>query len=94
MSMMGNAVMAGTRAAMYRNPIYRGYQNTISLLGNKSNGLLAKDSAGNSRAGANSSVVMPNEILQNLSGGKNAPATTVTEKFSDLKDTIRNFGKK
>lgn len=38
MSMMGKAVSAGAHEAMYRNPAYQGYQNAISLLGNKSNG--------------------------------------------------------
>ena len=84
MSMMGKAVSAGTQAAMYRNPIYRGYQDTITLLGNKSNGLLTKDSEGKSRANANSSGVTPNEILQSMNGGKD----------SDMKDTLSNLGKK
>ena len=66
MSMMGQAVKAGTNAAMYRNPTYQGYQDTISLLGNKSNGLLVKDSEGHSRAGANGSGVTPKEMLENL----------------------------
>lgn len=94
MSMMGKAVSAGTQAAMYRNPIYRGYQDTITLLGNKSNGLLTKDSEGKSRANANSSGVTPNEILQSMNGGKDSHATTVTQKFSDMKDTLSNLGKK
>ena len=94
MSMLGKAVSAGTQAAMYRNPIYRGYQDTITLLGNKSNGLLTKDSTGKSRANANSSGVTPNEILQNMNGGKDSSATTVTQKFSDVKDTLSNLGKK
>lgn len=39
MSMLGQAIKAGTNAAMYRNLVYQGYQEAISLLGNKSNGL-------------------------------------------------------
>ena len=94
MSMMGKAISAGTQAVLYRNPVYRGYQDAISLLGNKSNGLLTKDSTGKSRANANSSGVTPNEMLQNMNGGKDSPATTVTQKFSDIKDTLSNFSNK
>ncbi len=57
MSMMGQAASAGLKAAMCRNPAYQCYQNAISLLGNKSNGLLMKDSAGKTRANANGSGV-------------------------------------
>ena len=94
MSMMGKAISAGTQAVLYRNPVYRGYQDAISLLGNKSNGLLTKDSTGKSRANANSSGVTPNEMLQNMNGGKDSPATTVTQKFSDIKDTLSHLGNK
>ena len=66
MSMMGKAVTAGTRAALYRNPVYRGYQDAISLLGNKSNGLLTNDADGKSRANANGSGVTPREMLDGL----------------------------
>ena len=71
MSMMDKAVNAGTNAAMYRNPVYQGYQDAISLLGNKSNGLLT-------RPNANGGGVTPKEMLQNLSSGQ--PATTATQK--------------
>ena len=81
MSMMGKAVIAGTREAMYRNPVYRGYQDAISLLGNKSNGLFAKDTAGKSRASANGSGVTPREMLDGLNNGA---ASTVSQKISDL----------
>lgn len=81
MSMMGKAVIAGTREAMYRNPVYRGYQDAISLLGNKSNGLLAKDADGKSRASANGSGVTPREMLDGLNNGA---ASTVSQKISDL----------
>ena len=40
MSMMGQAVKAGTNATMYRNPVYQGYQDSISLLGNKKNSVI------------------------------------------------------
>lgn len=40
MSMMEQAVKAGTNAAMYRNPAYQSYQDTISLLGNKKNSVI------------------------------------------------------
>ena len=70
------------------------YQDAITLLGNKSHGLLTKDSEGKSRANANSSGVTPNEILQSMNSGKDSVATTVTQKFSDMKDTLSNLGKK
>ena len=89
MSMMGQAVTAGANAAMYRNPAYQGYQNAISLLGNKSNGLLTKDSEGKTRANANGSGVTPQEMLQNLNGDKTAP--TATQKISD---TVTEINKK
>ena len=82
MSMMGQAVKAGTNAAMYRNPVYQGYQEAISLLGNKSNGLLT-------RPNANSGGGTPEEILKNLSKGQTAP--TVTQKISDTASTIKNI---
>lgn len=82
MSMMGQAVKAGTNAAMYRNPVYQGYQEAISLLGNKSNGLLT-------RPNANSGGGTPEEILKNLSNGQTAP--TVTQKISDTASTIKNI---
>ena len=88
MSMMGQAVNAGTRAAMYRNPAYQGYQNAISLLGNKSNGLLTKDSEGKTRANANSGGVTPSEILQNLSGEK---SSTATQKISNAATSVKNM---
>lgn len=69
MSIMGKAVTAGTRAALYRNPVYRGYQDAISLLGNKSNGLLTNDADGKSRANANGSGVTPREMLDGLKSG-------------------------
>jgi hypothetical protein len=83
MSMMGQAVKAGTNAAMYRNPAYQGYQNTISLLGNKSNGLLSQT------PNANGGGVTPQEILQNLNGGKTAP--TATQKISDTANSVKNM---
>ena len=70
MSMMGQAATAGTRAAMYRNPAYQGYQNAISLLGNKSNGLLTKDASGNPRAKANSGGVTAQEMFDGLNPNK------------------------
>ena len=70
MSMMGQAATAGARAAMFRNPVYEGYQNAVSLLGNKSNGLLAKDSVGNSVANANNMGVKSSELLEGLSPQK------------------------
>ena len=81
MSMMGQAVKAGTNAAMYRNPAYQGYQDTISILGNKSNGLLTKPNA-------NGGGVTPKEMLQNLSGSQ--PATTATQKISDTANSVKN----
>ena len=60
----------------------------------KSKGLLAKDSEGKSRANANSSGVTPNEILQSMNGGKDSPARTATQKFSDMKNTLSNLGNK
>ena len=81
MSMMGQAVKAGTNAAMYRNPAYQGYQDTISLLGNKSNGLLT-------RANANGGGVTPEEMLKNLSNAQ--PATTATQKISDTAALAKN----
>lgn len=83
MSMMGKAVSAGAQAVMYRNPAYQGYQNAISLLGNKSNGLLT-------RANANSGGVTPSEMLQDLSEGQ-SPATTATEKFSNVANSVKNM---
>jgi type IV secretion system protein TrbL len=80
MSMMGQAVKAGTNAALYRNPVYRGYQDAISLLGNKSNGLLTRPNANGGGT--------PEEILKNLSKGQTAP--TVTQKISDTASTIKN----
>lgn len=84
MSMMGQAVKAGANAAMYRNPAYQGYQNAVTLLGNKSNGLLTKT------PNANSNGITPQEILQNLNGDKTAP--TATQKISELNKKVR--GKK
>ena len=81
MSMMGKAVNAGTNAAMYRNPVYQGYQDAISLLGNKSNGLLT-------RPNANGGGVTPKEMLQNLSGAQ--PATTARQKISDTANSVKN----
>ena len=81
MSMLDKAVIAGTREAMYRNPVYRGYQDAISLLGNKSNGLLVNDTDGKSRASANGSGVTPQEMLDGLNNGA---ASTVSQKISDL----------
>lgn len=72
MSMMGQAIKAGTNAAMYRNPAYQGYQDAISLLGNKSNGLLT-------RPNANGGGVTPKEMLQNLNNAQ--LATTATQKI-------------
>lgn len=82
MSMMGQAVKAGTNAAMYRNPAYQGYQNAISLLGNKSNGLLT-------RPNANGGGVNPKEMLQNISNGQSA--TTATQKISDTATSVKNL---
>ena len=81
MSMMGQAVKAGTNAAMYRNPAYQGYQDAISLLGNKSNGLLT-------RPNANGGGVTPKEVLQNLSSDQ--PAPTATQKISDTATSVKN----
>ena len=83
MSMMSKAVSAGVQAAMYRNPAYQGYQNAISLLGNKSNGLLT-------RANANSGGVTPSEMLQDLSEGQ-SPATTATGKVSNVANSVKNM---
>ena len=107
MSMMGQAASAGVNAAMYRNPAYQGYQNAISLLGNKSNGLLTKDAEGKTRANANGGGVTPSEMLENLGGNKTpaTTATTATEKFSNaamgiadtagnIKNTIQRMSKK
>ena len=82
MSMMGQAVKAGTNAAMYRNPVYQSYQDAISFLGNKSNGLLT-------RPNANGGGVTPKEMLQNLSGSQ--PATTATQKISDTATSVKNL---
>lgn len=82
MSMMGQAVKAGTNAAMYRNPAYQGYQDAISLLGNKSNGLLT-------RPNANGGGVTPKETLQNISSAQ--PATTATQKISDTATSVKNL---
>ena len=76
MSMMKQAVIAGGNALKYHNPIYQGYQNAISSLGNSSNGLLTKT------PNANSNGVTPSEILKNLSN--NEPATTASEKISPV----------
>ena len=81
MSMMGQAVKAGTNAAMYRNPVYQSYQDAISFLENKSNGLLT-------RPNANGGGVTPKEMLQNLSGSQ--PATTATQKISDTATSVKN----
>ena len=89
MSMMGQAATAGARAAIYRNPAYQGYQNTISLLGNKSNGLLVEDSEGKTRANANSGGVTPSEVLQNISS--NNSSSTMTEKMSNMASSIKNI---
>ena len=89
MSMMGQAATAGARAAIYRNPAYQGYQNTISLLGNKSNGLLVKDSEGKTRANANSGGVTPSEVLQNISSNNSSP--TMTGKMSNMASSIKNI---
>lgn len=80
MSMMGQAVKAGTNAAIYRNPVYQGYQDAISLLGNKSNGLLTRPNANGG--------VTPKEMLRNISSGQ--PATTATQKISDTASTVKN----
>ena len=82
MSMMGQAVKASTNAALYKNPAYQGYQDAISLLGNKSNGLLT-------RPNANGGGVTPKEMLQNLSGSQ--PATTATQKISDTATSVKNL---
>ena len=63
------------------NPVYRGYQDAISLLGNKSNGLLT-------RPNANGGGVTPKEMLQNLSSAE--PATTATQKISDTANSVKN----
>ena len=81
MSMMGQAVKAGTNAAMYRNPVYQSYQDAISFLENKSNGLLT-------RPNANGGGVTPKEMLQNLS--REQPATTATQKISDTANSVKN----
>ena len=81
MSMMGQAVKAGTNAAMYRNPAYQGYQDAISLLGNKLNGLLTRPNANGG--------VTPKETLQNISNAQ--PATTATQKISDTTTSVKNL---
>lgn len=81
MSMMGQAVKAGTNAAMYRNPVYQGYQDAISLLGNKSNGLLT-------RPNANNGGITPKETLQNLNTAE--PAPTATKIISDSANSVKN----
>lgn len=73
---------------MYRNPAYQGYQNAISLLENKSNGLLTKDSKGKTRANVNSGGVTPSEMLQNLSGEK---SSTATQKISNAATSVKNM---
>ena len=103
MSMMGQAVKAGTLAAMYRNPVYKGYQDAISLLGNKSNGLLVKDNAEKTRSKATGNGVTPEEMLKNLNGDRTAPTVTdkisnaaqsVTNTASNIKDTVQELSKK
>ena len=88
-SMMGQVASAGVNAAMYRNPMYQGYQSAISLLGNKSNGLLTKDAEGKTRANANGGGVTPSEMLESL-GEKKLPTTTATEKISNAAVRIAN----
>ena len=61
MSMMKHAATAGGNALKYHNPVYQGYQNAISSLGNQTNGLLSKT------PNANSSGATPKDILKNLS---------------------------
>ena len=61
MSMMKQATTAGGNALKYRNPMYQGYQNAISNLGNQANGLLSKT------PNANSNGATPKDILKNLS---------------------------
>ena len=58
-------------------------------MGNKSNGLLTKDSEGKMRANANSGGVTPEEMLQSLSN--NQSATTATQKFSDAATSVKNM---
>ena len=89
MSMIGQVASAGVNAAMYRNPMYQGYQSAISLLGNKSNGLLTKDAEGKTRANANGGGVTPSEMLESL-GEKKLPTTTATEKISNAAVRIAN----
>ena len=89
MSMMGQLASAGVNAAMYRNPVYQGYQNAISLLGNKSNGLLTKDAEGKTRSNANGGGVTPFEMLESL-GENKLPTTTATEKISNATVKIAN----
>lgn len=93
MSMIGKAVNAGTNAAMYHNPMYRGYSDMISLLGNKTNGLLVKDAEGHTKANANGGGITPKEILQNLNSNSNS-ATTVTEKISNAAQALSHKIKK
>ena len=89
MSMMGQLASAGVNAAMYRNPMYQGYQSAISLLGNKSNGLLTKDAEGKTRSNANGGGVTPFEMLESL-GENKLPTTTATEKISNATVKIAN----
>ena len=74
MSMMKQAAVAGGNALKYHNPVYQGYQNAISSLGNSANGLLSKT------PNANSSGVTPSEILKNLQ--KNESETRASAKSS------------
>ena len=76
MSMMKQAAIAGGNALKYHNPIYQGYQNAISSLGNSTNGLLSKT------PNANSNGLTSSEILKNLSN--NETATTANEKISPV----------
>ena len=89
MSMIGQVASAGVNAAMYRNPMYQGYQSAISLLGNKSNGLLTKDAEGKTRSNANGGGVTPFEMLESL-GENKLPTTTATEKISNATVKIAN----
>jgi|GEM_PF-602588 len=89
MSMAKQGAIAGKNALKYRNPVYQGYQNAVSSLGNAANGLLNKDSDGRTRADANSSGIRPSEMLQDLSQGKN-PTTTASQKVGSMMNGIGN----
>ena len=74
MSMMKQGATALGNAAKYRNPVYRGYQDMASKLGNKNNGLLAKNDQGKYVANADSGGQTPADMWNNIAPKK--PPTT------------------